>query len=42
MDEIITPNTIKKIEGEGMTNQRDPDKKNDLKECKRGDLYISF
>lgn len=40
IDEVITPDTIKKIPGEGMKvyNKKDYMEK----ESKRGDLYVSF
>ena len=40
-DEIISPKTVKKIEGEGMPIY-DGDNKKDISEMKRGDLYIVF
>jgi DnaJ-class molecular chaperone len=40
IDQVITPKTIKKIEGEGM---KIFDKKDYMdKNCKRGDLYVQF
>ena len=42
IDQIITPNTIKKIENEGMIEYIPDQKKTDNYKEKRGDLFVKF
>ena len=41
-DEIVDPNTVKRIAGEGMPIERDDKRTDKLKDQKFGDLYINF